>query len=78
MLIEAKANLDDVDSVGDSAVHLAAGYGRAEVLQHLLARGAAASKVNKAGMTPRAVAEKNGNAVKNHAAVLGILQRHGA
>ena len=38
VLIDAKANLDDVDSVGNSAVHFAAGYGRVKVLEHLLAQ----------------------------------------
>jgi len=73
MLIEAKANLDDVDSVGNSAVHFAAGYGRVKVLEHLLARGAQASKVNQMGMTALAAAQQN-----QHAAVINILQRHGA
>merc|ERR1712118_269542 len=73
VLIDAKANLNDVDSVGNSAVHFAAGYGRVKVLEHLLARGASASKVNQMGMTALAAAQQN-----NHAAVIGILQRHGA
>merc|ERR1719390_520444 len=73
VLIDAKANLDDVDSVGNSAVHFAAGYGRVKVLEPLLARGASASKVNQMGMTALAAAQQN-----NHAAVIGILQRHGA
>jgi len=73
VLINAKANLDNVDSVGDSAVHFAAGYGKVEVLEHLLARGASASKANQMGMTPLAVAEQN-----KHAAIVGILKRHGA
>jgi ankyrin repeat protein len=73
VLIDAKANLDDVDSVGNSAVHFASGYGRVKVLEHLLARGASASKTNQMGMTALAAAQQN-----NHAAVIGILQRHGA
>merc|ERR1711939_857650 len=73
VLIDAKANLDDVDSVGNSAVHFAAGYGRVKVLEHLLARGANASKVNQMGMTALAAAQQN-----QHAAVINILQRHGA
>merc|ERR1719375_1823668 len=59
VLIDAKANLDEVDSVGNSAVHFAAGYGRVKVLEHLLARGASASKVNQMGMTPMAAAQQN-------------------
>merc|ERR1719487_977581 len=43
VLIDAKANVTDVDSAGNSAVHFAAGYGRVKVLEHLLARGATAS-----------------------------------
>merc|ERR1711939_737013 len=73
VLIDAKANLNDVDSVGNSAVHFAAGYGRVKVLEHLLARGAQASKANQMGMTALAAAQQN-----QHAAVINILQRHGA
>jgi ankyrin repeat protein len=73
VLIDAKANLDDVDQVGNSAVHFAAGYGRVKVLEHLLARGAQASKVNQMGLTPLAAAQQN-----NHTGVIGILQKHGA
>merc|ERR1712118_480300 len=73
VLIDAKANLDDVDSVGNSAVHFAAGYGRVKVLEHLLARGANASKVNQMGMTPLAAAQQN-----NQQQAMALLQRHGA
>jgi hypothetical protein len=73
VLIDAKANLNDVDSAGNSAVHFAAGYGRLKVLEHLLARGAAASKANQQGQTPLAVAAQN----KQQQAV-ALLQRHGA
>merc|ERR1719269_81194 len=59
VLIDAKANLNDVDSAGNSAVHFAAGSGRLKVLEHLLARGAAASKANQQGQTPLAVAAQN-------------------
>merc|ERR1712078_956762 len=59
VLIDAKANLNEVDSAGNSAVHFAAGYGRVKVLEHLLARGANASKVNQQNMTPMAVAQQN-------------------
>merc|ERR1719399_2028904 len=54
VLVDAKANVNDVDSAGNSSVHFAAGYGRVKVLEHLLARGAAVSKVNKMGLTPLA------------------------
>merc|ERR1711924_111412 len=50
VLIDAKANLNDVDSAGNSAVHFAAGYGRVKVLEHLLARGGNVSKVNQMGL----------------------------
>jgi ankyrin repeat protein len=73
VLIDAKANLDEVDSAGNSAVHFAAGYGRKKALEHLLARGANASKVNQQGMTPMAVALQN-----KQQEAMGILQRHGA
>ena len=33
MLIDAKANVNDVDSAGNSAVHFAAGYGRVKVTE---------------------------------------------
>merc|ERR1719271_1731900 len=45
VLIDAKANINEVDSAGNGAVHFAAGYGRVKVLEHLLARGAAARGV---------------------------------
>merc|ERR1719181_2100782 len=73
VLIDAKANLNDVDSAGNSAVHFAAGYGRVKVLEHLLARGANASKVNQMGMTPLAAAQQN-----NQQQAMALLQRHGA
>merc|ERR1711998_210962 len=73
VLIDAKANVTDVDSNGNSAVHFAAGYGRVKVLEHLLARGANVSKVNKMGMTPLAAAQQN-----NQQQAIAILQRHGA
>merc|ERR1711934_1079060 len=73
VLIDAKANLNDVDSAGNSAVHFAAGYGRVKVLEHLLARRADASKVNKMGMTPMAAAQQN-----NQQQAIAILKRHGA
>merc|ERR1719407_48004 len=73
VLIDAKANVTDVDSNGNSAVHFAAGYGRVKVLEHLLARGANVSKVNKMGMTPLAAAQQN-----KHQQIVALLQRHGA
>merc|ERR1712094_30475 len=72
VLIDAKANVNEVDGAGNSAVHFAAGYGRAKVLEHLLARGAAVSKVNKMGLTPLAAAQQN-----KHQQIVAILQRHG-
>merc|ERR1711869_165196 len=73
VLIDMKANLNEVDSAGNSAVHFAAGYGRVKVLEHLLARGANASKVNQMGMTPMAAAQQN-----NQQQAMALLQRHGA
>merc|ERR1719326_1189766 len=73
VLIDAKANVTDVDSNGNSAVHFAAGYGRVKVLEHLLARGATTSKVNQMGMTPLGAAQQN-----NQKQTAAILQRHGA
>merc|ERR1719473_1909315 len=72
VLIDAKANLNDVDSAGNSAVHFAAGYGRLKVLEHLLARGANASKVNQMGLTPMGAAQQN-----NQQQAMALLQRHG-
>merc|ERR1712167_339971 len=71
-LIDAKANLNEVDGAGNSAVHFAAGYGRTKILEHLLARGAAVSVVNKMGLTPLAAAQQN-----KQAQIVTILQRHG-
>merc|ERR1712118_600598 len=73
VLIDAKANLNEVDSAGNSAVHFAAGYGRVKILEHLLARGATVSKVNQMGLTPLAAAQQN-----NQQQAVAILQRHGA
>jgi len=73
VLIDMKASLDSVDSAGNSAVHFAAGYGRVKVLEHLLARGANASKVNQMGLTPLGAAQQN-----NQQQAAAILQRHGA
>merc|ERR1711959_648279 len=73
VLIDAKANINDVDSAGNSAVHFAAGYGKVKILEHLLARGATVSKVNQMGLAPLAAAQQN----KQQQAV-AILQRHGA
>merc|ERR1712185_342436 len=70
---DMKANLNEVDSAGNSAVHFAAGYGRVKVLEHLLARGANASKVNQMGMTPMAAAQQN-----NQQEAMALLKRHGA
>jgi hypothetical protein len=73
VLIDMKANVNEIDSAGNSAVHFAAGYGRVKVLEHLLARGANASKVNQMGMTPLAAAQQN-----NQQQAMALLQRHGA
>jgi len=73
VLIDAKANINEVDSAGNSAVHFAAGYGRVKVLEHLLGRGANASKVNQMGLTPMGAAQQN-----NQQQAVAILQRHGA
>jgi len=73
VLIDAKANMNEIDSAGNGAVHFAAGYGRVKVLEHLLARGANASKVNQMGLTPLGAAKQN-----NHQQAVAILQRHGA
>merc|ERR1711998_676482 len=73
VLIDAKANVTDVDSAGNSAVHFAAGYGRGKVLEHLLGRGATTSKVNQMGLTPLGAAQQN-----NQKQAMAILQRHGA
>merc|ERR1712167_128584 len=59
VLIDAKANINEIDSAGNGAVHFAAGYGRVKVLEHLLARGADASKVNQMGLTPLGAAQQN-------------------
>merc|ERR1711985_164337 len=73
VLVDMKANLNEVDSAGNSAVHFAAGYGRVKVLEHLLARGANVSKVNQMGLTPLGAAQQN-----NQKQAVAILQRHGA
>jgi len=73
VLIDAKANVNEVDSAGNGAVHFAAGYGRMQVLEHLLARGGDHSKVNQMGLTPMGAAQQN-----NQQQAVALLQRHGA
>merc|ERR1712224_888830 len=59
LLLQSKANVDEVDGDGNSAVHYAAAYGRCELLDFLLAAGMDASGKNSAGKTPLDLA--NGN-----------------
>merc|ERR1711939_1254118 len=59
LLLRSKANIDDVDSDGNSAVHYAAAYGRCELLEFVLAAGMDASSKNSTGKTPLDLATGN-------------------
>lgn len=59
MLLESRANQNEVDLQGNSALHYAAGYGREDMMDILFAAGAEVNNVNRLGQTPLAMAEKN-------------------
>jgi len=57
---------------GGTPLYHAASWGRAAVVELLLARGAVVNAANKAGVTPLTVAEKNG-----FPDVVALLKAHG-
>lgn len=75
LLLESRASAEAVDGKGNTPLHYAAGYGRRELLEHLvgLASSEALTTVNSEGLTPAAVAAKNG-----HQACVALLAEHGA
>ena len=68
-LLEACDNVDLSDDLGMTPLHVAASTGKADVCQLLLELGANPALVNKAGLTPLALAEKQ--AYTKVVAVLG-------
>ena len=60
LLLDSGADLSLVDGQGNTVLHYAAGYGRKEVAELLLASGAAMDATNKAGQKPQDVAKVNG------------------
>jgi len=59
LLLQSKANVDEVDNDGNSAVHYAAAYGRVEILEFLQNGGMDVSAKNSAGKTPLQLATDN-------------------
>jgi len=52
LLLQSKANVDEVDNNGNSAVHYSAAYGRVEILEFLQKGGMDMGAKNAAGKTP--------------------------
>eukprot|EP00419_Tripos_fusus_P005264 CAMPEP_0172681082 /NCGR_PEP_ID=MMETSP1074-20121228/17214_1 /TAXON_ID=2916 /ORGANISM="Ceratium fusus, Strain PA161109" /LENGTH=265 /DNA_ID=CAMNT_0013499531 /DNA_START=16 /DNA_END=810 /DNA_ORIENTATION=- len=69
LLLDSRANPFAVDSVGNSGLHYAAGYGRKELLEYLLKTGCGPQQQNSQGQTPLAVATMN-----KQEACIGILR----
>merc|ERR1712217_447084 len=72
LLMDKKANPQEVDTSGGTGVHYAAAYGRKELLEYLLKNGGNANKKNTAGQTPLALATKN-----KQTAVIDLLKQKG-
>lgn len=72
LLLDNRANPFAVDSSGNSALHYAAGYGRRELLEHILKVGANVNQCNAQGQTPLAVARLN---KQQH--TIAVMQAHG-
>jgi len=73
LLLENNANPHSVDNNESSGLHFAAGYGRVELVELLVKARANLHKTNGQGQTPLALATWG-----KHAAVIQILQQHGA
>lgn len=58
-LVDHKADPSKCDVHGNTAVHMAAAYGRKDLLTFLLGAGQSANAKNEAGQTPLALANKN-------------------
>eukprot|EP00929_Paragymnodinium_shiwhaense_P029057 TRINITY_DN16747_c0_g1_i1.p1 TRINITY_DN16747_c0_g1~~TRINITY_DN16747_c0_g1_i1.p1 ORF type:complete len:268 (+),score=69.44 TRINITY_DN16747_c0_g1_i1:114-917(+) len=69
LLLEKRANPYAVDASGNSGLHYAAGYGRKELVEHLLQLGLSPQQMNAKNQTPIAVAAMN-----KHTAVWELLQ----
>jgi len=72
-LLANGANIEAVNPMGDTALHLAAGLGHEKVVEWLLSKGAKIEAVNKKGQTALHLA-----AVLDHANVVDLLLRNGA
>merc|ERR1711972_303441 len=59
LLLSCKANLHTVDAKGNSGAHYAAGYGRREMLEFLLAAKSDPNKKNKDGKSPLDLTTQN-------------------
>jgi ankyrin repeat protein len=68
LLLDAGADINQVNEAGDSAVHAAAGAGMVQLIQLLAERGARLDGENKAGQTPLALTQPRGRAPGNKAA----------
>ena len=60
-LLQANANVHAVNNYGYTALHIAAGNGRARVADVLLQANASTTAVAKDGRTPVQYAERNGH-----------------
>ena len=68
LLLDAGADVNQVNEAGDSAMHAAAGAGMLQLIQLLAERGARLDVENKAGQTPLALTQPRGRAPGNKAA----------
>ena len=68
--MEARAALGSPDSLGDTALHLAATAGNSEALRVLLGSGASCESRNRAGRTPLEEARQS-----EQAACVSLLER---
>lgn len=62
-LVKARASLDNRDNEQNTALHLAAAYGQADVARCLLAAGASVCAENAGGCTAAVTARNNNDAV---------------
>merc|ERR1719195_1398812 len=73
LLMDKKANPQEVDTSGGSGIHYAAAYGRKELLEFLMKNRGDVNKKNTAGQTPLALATKN-----KQAAAIDVLKSNKA
>ncbi|OQR87402.1 hypothetical protein ACHHYP_08891 [Achlya hypogyna] len=68
LLLDAGANVNSLDSHGNTALHYGATHGHEEVVRQLINAGASLQQQNKRNQTPRDMA-----VVKGHTAIVGVL-----